>query len=114
MARSGDGEQSMEDILASIRRIIADDMPPPGEPVAAAAGERADVLDLTDLVEPEPAAAPIAPVPASPVSAEVNAIEDMVRDLLRPMLRDWLDANLPAIVERQVSGEVERISGRTQ
>jgi uncharacterized protein len=36
----------------------------------------------------------------------------MVRDMLKPMLRDWLDANLPQIVETMVAREIERISGR--
>lgn len=37
-------------------------------------------------------------------------IDELVRSLLRPMLKDWLDANLPAIVEAQVRKEVERIA----
>ncbi|MBX6370490.1 MAG: DUF2497 domain-containing protein, partial [Rhodospirillales bacterium] len=36
-------------------------------------------------------------------------IEELVRDLLRPMLRDWLDANLPGMVERLVREEIERL-----
>jgi cell pole-organizing protein PopZ len=36
----------------------------------------------------------------------------MVREMLRPMLRDWLDANLPAIVEAMVAKEIERITGK--
>jgi uncharacterized protein len=34
----------------------------------------------------------------------------MVRELLRPMLREWLDANLPAMVEEMVSREIRRIT----
>lgn len=41
-----------------------------------------------------------------------NTLEGLVGDLLRPMLRDWLDANLPAVVERIVEAEVKRVSGR--
>lgn len=37
-------------------------------------------------------------------------IDDLARQLLRPMLKEWLDANLPAIVEAQVRKEVERIA----
>ena len=37
-------------------------------------------------------------------------IEDLARALLRPMLREWLDANLPGIVEAAVSKEVARIA----
>lgn len=37
-------------------------------------------------------------------------IDELARALLRPMLKDWLDANLPGIVEAAVRKEVERIS----
>lgn len=37
-------------------------------------------------------------------------IESMVRDMLRPMLKQWLDENLPAVVERMVEKEIARIS----
>ncbi len=38
-----------------------------------------------------------------------NAIEAMVADLLRPMLKDWLDANLPRVVEKMVAKEIARL-----
>ena len=34
--------------------------------------------------------------------------------MLRPMLKAWLDENLPAIVERLVRAEIERISQSTR
>ena len=42
--------------------------------------------------------------------ASGSTVEAMVADMLRPMLKDWLDANLPGIVEEAVRKEVERIS----
>jgi len=39
-----------------------------------------------------------------------NTIEGMVREMLRPMLKEWLDDNLPAIVEKSVEAEVQRIA----
>jgi cell pole-organizing protein PopZ len=39
-------------------------------------------------------------------------LEDMVRDEMRPMLKEWLDANVPAMVERIVRSEIERMAGR--
>lgn len=39
-----------------------------------------------------------------------NTIEGVVRELLRPMLKEWLDENLPKIVERSVEAEVQRIA----
>lgn len=43
-----------------------------------------------------------------------QAIEAMSRDLLRGMLKQWLDENLPGLVERLVREEIERVarSGR--
>jgi len=37
-------------------------------------------------------------------------MEQVVRELLEPMLRDWLDANLPDLVERLVREEIDRIA----
>lgn len=39
-----------------------------------------------------------------------NTIEGLVRELLKPMIKDWLDANLPQIVETKVEAEVQRIA----
>lgn len=39
-----------------------------------------------------------------------QTLDDVVRELLKPLLRDWLDRNLPGIVEAKVQAEVERIS----
>ena len=50
------------------------------------------------------------------VRPEVNGsdtLEGLVREMLRPMLKDWLDANLPAVVEGLVSKEIARISGKS-
>ena len=42
-----------------------------------------------------------------------GTLEGLVRDMLRPMLRDWLDANLPELVETMVAREIAKISGST-
>ncbi|MFZ5729616.1 MAG: PopZ family protein, partial [Pseudomonadota bacterium] len=39
-----------------------------------------------------------------------RTLEDVVRELLRPLLKQWLDDNLPRIVEASVREEVERIA----
>lgn len=41
-----------------------------------------------------------------------DTLEGMVREMLRPMLREWMDANLPGLVERMVQREIERITER--
>jgi cell pole-organizing protein PopZ len=47
-----------------------------------------------------------------PESAGSDTLEGLVREMLKPMLKDWLDAHLPAIVERVVAQEVARITGQ--
>ena len=57
----------------------------------------------------EPAKVQATPVsqPAAPASPSgVRTLEDTVADLLRPMLREWLDANMPRIVEKALRGEL--------
>ena len=39
-----------------------------------------------------------------------RTVEELVSELMRPMLKTWLDDNLPAIVERLVRAEIERLS----
>lgn len=41
-----------------------------------------------------------------------TSLEGMVRDMLRPMLAQWLDDNLPAMVEELVKAEIARIAGK--
>lgn len=139
---------AMDEILASIRRIITEEPPLPGAPaprVVVHDEENDDVLELgaPGEAEMETSGSPVmAPVPApQPVvapsvlvsqetqaasqralaalsglsidpTAQVNTLDGLVRDMLRPMLKDWLDANLPEMVERVVAREVARISGR--
>ncbi|OYU49439.1 MAG: hypothetical protein CFE31_07995 [Rhizobiales bacterium PAR1] len=39
-----------------------------------------------------------------------RSLEDVVVELVRPMLRGWIDDNLPAIVEKLVKTEIERVA----
>ncbi|MGQ0661209.1 DUF2497 domain-containing protein [Sphingosinicella sp.] len=127
-------DPSMEEILASIKRVIAEDnraqpararrASPDPEPVAAESEE--DVLELDDpvpetgsLLSSDAAAASRARLAAlttlrgQPDTAlDASPIEAMVRDMLRPMLKEWLDENLPGIVEELVTREIARITGR--
>lgn len=41
-----------------------------------------------------------------------RSIEDMTRELLRGMLKQWLDDNLPSLVENLVREEIERVARR--
>ena len=44
------------------------------------------------------------------MAQNTRALDDLVREMLRPMLKEWLDDNLPNIVERLVRSEIERVS----
>ena len=41
-----------------------------------------------------------------------TSLEGLVREMLRPMLAEWLDANLPGMVETMVKAEISRIAGK--
>ena len=50
--------------------------------------------------------------PPSPVFRSGTTVEDMVAEMLKPMMKNWLDSNLPDIVERIVEREVYRLTRR--
>ena len=166
-------DPSMDDILASIRRILAEDEsadpaarasptmvsehaadPKPrdvleldssmivGEqPVAPPATRPESVATTTAPPMPEPPASQppprpaeeslVAPEAAAASTASVGSLvrhlanerslmvtrngpslEDVIRDEIRPLLKNWLDTNLPALVERQVRAEIARLVDR--
>ncbi|MCL6707933.1 PopZ family protein [Pseudomonas sp. R2.Fl] len=39
-----------------------------------------------------------------------RSLDEMAEEMLRPMLREWLDDNLPTLVERLVREEIERVA----
>lgn len=41
-----------------------------------------------------------------------TSLEGLVRELLRPMLTEWIDKNLPSMVEKMVQAEIARIAGK--
>ena len=123
----GAPEQSMEDVLASIKRIISADVEAvrhvPQSPAVTSLSEE-DVLELGETPAKEEALvsgkaakaskaalAALSSVAIDPRAGE-NTLEGLVREMLRPMLKEWLDANLPELVERVVSREVARVIGR--
>ena len=159
-------EPSMEEILASIRRIISEEEETPkaetlelSQPAPPPADDDLMVFDAEEeapapvaQAAPPPIAqqaAPPAPRSAAPAPAAAHyapaavegetiisqptasaaagaltrlagslriadqqgqTVEGVVRELLKPMLKDWLDQNLPAIVESRVEAELERIA----
>lgn len=79
----------------------------------AAAGAAASALERLAAVAQQQAKAPLPPAPPIPgPSISGRNLEDLVQDMLRPMLKQWLDTNLPSIVERMVAQEIIKISKR--
>jgi cell pole-organizing protein PopZ len=134
-------EPSMEDILASIKKVIAEekelrsaarpvdaieDEPLPEEQLA----QGDDVLELDEPLAPPADLGPplidedtagqsrqaleqLQTVAATiPAVPQVNPLEEMVREMLRPMLKQWLDEHLPQMVDEHVKREITRITGR--
>ena len=73
------------------------------------------VLDASQ-VTPEDAAAITAVAAATsealagrttPVEKTGNSLEDSVKEMLKPMIRDWLDENMPRILEGAIKEEVK-------
>lgn len=71
-----------------------------------AAGEEAIMSPATDAS----VAAAFGQLATNMLGQDSRTIEDLVSELLRPMLREWLDDNLPPLVERLVKAEIERVS----
>jgi uncharacterized protein len=93
-------EPTMEEILASIRKIISEDSPD-GQPAQAqaAAAEEPEVLELTQEVEEEPAPAP-APVTLAPVAAPVPqpVVAKPVDDVIFQTIKDPEPAPAPSSI----------------
>ncbi|QJB69261.1 DUF2497 domain-containing protein [Parasphingorhabdus halotolerans] len=41
-----------------------------------------------------------------------TSLEDLTRELMRPMVKQWLDQNLPSLVEELVAREIQRLSDK--
>ncbi|HEX4874440.1 MAG: DUF2497 domain-containing protein [Sphingorhabdus sp.] len=126
-------EPSMEAILSSIKKIIADEDRSRAissrRPARESRSDEDDVLELTQAADEsedelldtdkahslrqsfsvlqtlsEPGVAP------QIVRSGETSLEGLTRELMKPMLKEWLDTNLPGIVEAMVAREIERIT----
>lgn len=137
-------EPSVEEILDSIKKVIARDNRADAaverkereqRGIKAAEAEE-DVFELdaaAELVDDEAEETPLLPentassmresLAALAMLAEPGAapqivrsgetsLEGLTRELLRPALAEWLDKNLPPLVERMVAAEIARIVGK--
>lgn len=167
MNTAHDDEMSMEEILASIRRYVADESAakPESTPATEALVEPRPIHPYTTVMEPEsqPRTAPMEQTPkpnvirlsptyevreTSPAPSYMPAsdsliahevqratldsltklkhvaqesttaapntqtVDHFIADLLKPLIKQWLDRNLPPIVERIVENEIKRLTQR--
>ena len=133
-------EPSMEDILASIKKVIAEekDLRVSSDPIDSVEDEALpeetaadeDVLELDQPLAPAMDLGPplvdeeiagtsrqkleaLQTVAATiPPAPTVNPLEEIIRGMLRPMLKQWLDEHLPQMVDEHVKREISRITGR--
>ncbi len=144
------GEPSVEEILDSIKKVIARDnreaaqeqrrerenlgIPPsredPEEVLELSAdaaiepvveeededeGELLIAEDARSSMRESLAALAMLSQPSAPpqiVRSGETSLEGLTRELLRPMLAEWLDKNLPQLVESLVAAEIARIAGK--
>ena len=146
------GEPSVEEILDSIKKVIARDnretaqverrrresagIGAGSQPESTRKSEPDEVLELAEageMVEDQERAdglttertagamreslaalAMLSEPGAQPqiVRSGETSLEGLVREMLRPMLAQWLETNLPPIVDRLVQTEIARIAGK--
>ena len=123
-----------EEVFESIRQIMSED-----ESVGQTAPAGEDVLELTEVAAPDGEARPgeravafsgadgraallseaATAASASSFGALVSEVisrrddslaEELVKEVMRPLIREWLDANLPALVERLVEREIRHLA----
>ncbi len=75
---------------------------PPAAPVAP-------TETLTSAPVAHQAAGTLGRLMGSMLVSSSGTLDDVVRELLKPMLKEWLDANLPQLVEAEVAKEIDRI-----
>ena len=112
---AGEGEASENDVMELTPDMLCDEQPATSMSahdhsdmeLLSEATLHASVDKLNDLTAH--LGAEKKPVP--PVKPAANGtLEDLVSSLLRPYLKEWLDANLPALIEKIVKKEVERLT----
>jgi uncharacterized protein len=75
-----------------------------------AAGVAASAFERLSQAVQESVPSPAAQDPGPAVGG--RSLEDIVKEMLRPMLKEWLDKNLPPMVESFVEREIVRLTRR--
>lgn len=90
-------DEEEEDVLPPPRKSVPSD-------ILSSNTQRAALGSLHKLTKKMPI--------NNPRSYDGVTLEDIVREMLNPMLREWMDDNLPPMVERIVQKELEKLARR--
>jgi cell pole-organizing protein PopZ len=114
---------AVPELSAGAKAALADAAPAPQPvPEAVAQGDQTAARFLPSVLEEEPqallsegAGLQVARsfeelAAAIDGAAQRRSLDEIAEEMLRPMLREWLDDNLPTLVERLVREEIERVA----
>lgn len=110
-------DETREAVEAALETAMADAPVEPETPVTSAPEKETPMSavayrsdNLTDDHAATAAAGAMAKLLGRMEVSGDNTVEGMIREMLKPLLKEWLDANLPRIVEQKVEAEVQRIA----
>jgi uncharacterized protein len=91
---------------------LAADRPaePGADSMAKGASTGTDLAALVSAATVEQVSRSFSDLAAAIDGQERRSLDEMAEEMLRPMLKDWLDDNLPTLVERLVREEIERVA----
>ena len=102
-----DDEEFEAAAMADVEAAIAP------EPMSAAPARAETGQDLKALVSAatiEQVSRSFGELAAAIDGQQRRSLDEMAEEMLRPMLQEWLDDNLPTLVERLVREEIERVA----
>ena len=105
----------LSEVAAQI--LIEDRVPPADLPSALDEDEETPLLAEETTASMRDSLAALAMLSAPGASPQIvrsgeTSLESLVREMLRPALAEWLDKNLPPMVEKLVAAEIARIVGK--
>lgn len=83
---------------------------PAPPPLAAPALDEPPVVSAATVQATRGALGALSKLIVKPEPDSDGTLEGLVREMLRPMLSDWLDQNLPHLVEQMVAREIAKIT----
>ncbi|MCC6597491.1 MAG: DUF2497 domain-containing protein [Alphaproteobacteria bacterium] len=138
LAEENESEEETKPAIEVDLRDVEPEIAPPAQERVAAPAE--DVIEEPEPVVESVSARPVKSEPAPPAEMDDSiltrgaeeaaysgfaelarktaiehggiTLEEIVRSELKPLLRDWLDRSLPAIIDRLVREELERVAKR--